>query len=164
LSDVPRRGWYLLFEALNLVDIAIAQQVLLSGDVLPTFMYDVTQRQIPSSPSVAGRTLFQAIQQAISVNAVLARNYVLYSLRREITSTANILAYAVALKYTTPDLLKRITRYSWDFHWNSQEMIAEGVTQQPKGWSVVINNKYYTLPNAEELSDGKLTYEPDLNA
>lgn len=160
-AQIRKTGYFALFEALNLVDIAVAQQTLLSGDVLLPIMYGVWRNQA-RTPSPEDERQFLLLKRLMRGNSIVARNFTLYALRHEVLAESNALTYSVALGGSDPALLKSITTSAWDFQWSKDEVRDGDIVTRPRGWSIKVENQYQSLPTAEELSHGVLSYQPDL--
>jgi hypothetical protein len=144
----------------NLLDIAIAQQTLLAGDAALPAMYDLFARQTDSA-SVEDRRRFKVMTDMLAANALLADNFVKYALWRDVKKNSNAMTYHVALGSDDPLMLSRATSLPWKFHF-SADTVKERVgnnretIKQAKGWSVKFGERYYELPTANALEDGKL--------
>jgi len=177
-KTVRESGAVRLDRALSLVDVAIAQQTLQAGDILLPVLREIFSnyveiKQLPAKFRPGTLTaLYDEAVQLLNNNALLARNFVLYKLRHEITKH-NFLNYAVALGSTDAILLGRLTEYhvgestlddGWTFKWCSAEDPEDEVcqTKAPAGWSARIGNRYYALPSADELEKGQFQYHPEL--
>ena len=162
LQDINRLSLRALYESLSLVDISIAQQCLIGGDFLLFLMSEVFKRQ-SNTPTEDDNGLFLEAKTLIKYNSLLARNFIVYILRKEILANSSALNYSIALSINNDSsLLKEITDFAWDFQWSENNIMSDNQILQPKGWSAKIDDSYISLPQADELSMGKFIYPPDL--
>jgi hypothetical protein len=169
-ATISRAGESLLTETLNLVDIAIAQETLVSGDyMLPVL------KEILKTPDGAPGNNRQAISaEAITLlnnDSVLAQNFILYCVTQGLRDRrSNILTYAAGLaSLGNPSILNSVTGVpSGVFERNTTEekrdLDGDGEEEvtKPVGWYVRLGDKSYLLPSAKAVQEGKFSYTPEL--
>lgn len=167
--EVDRRtGYDALSESLNLVDISIAQQNLLSGDILLPKLYEIFKKATetssePNKPD-PDKKLYDRAENLLKANPVLARNFILYSLRREVLEKSNFLTYHLALGFKKDaKALQSTTVLPWQFQWRDEVKEGDNVKEEA-GWYVKIGDNQHRLPTSEELAEGQLTHQPDVEA
>lgn len=161
LKQVRQTGLDDLLEAQKLVDTAIAQQVLLSGDVVLPIIEDIIKKPAGSGAVEALRAKALA---GLKNNSLLARNFAMYSIRKEVASKSKFLIYSIALGgKSNLSLLRDATSFPWEFSWSDVEVKQGNIVTQPMGWSVKLGDIFIALPTSDELLEGRLVYNPDLN-
>jgi hypothetical protein len=166
-----REGRESLSRALELVNFSVAQQTLLSGDLLLPVMFNIYQKGPPPTSNRVDESVapgqvpdeFRQMTELLKNNPILSHNFLIYALRHEVSSKgSNAVTYQVGLKSAgNPRVLRSITTSQWDFRWSAANTLEQGI-QIPIGWSVVIDGKYYSLPTAEELQSGMIQQTSDL--
>lgn len=162
-SSLRMSGRDRLIEALALTDVAIAQQTMLSGDALLPVLYQAIT-QLANASTATDQFLHQQAVSAIEHNAILAKNFVLYAMRRDVRSASNILAYNVALQGTDIPMLQSVTSTRWQFAHHAAAVMDGNRIKIPAGWSVAIGNADIALPTADQLLEGRLTTHDEVGA
>jgi len=157
-DNIRDTGYDYLVEALSVTDIAIAQQVLASGDsLLPVLAEGV--RRFQNSNDANEQATYKQISDLLKSDSVLAANLVKFMLRDEVRVKCNFITYDVALTATDPAMLKSCTEDFWKLNYSDkEERDQHGTLKTPKGWSVDIGDTLYALPTAEDLFEGRFTY------
>jgi hypothetical protein len=158
------RGLLLLGQALKWVDLAIAQESLISGDgILPLLYADL------SSNSGSNTDCSQPSNEGLSIcllqtNPLLAQNFVLYGIRQDIKTSGSITAaYALALSMPAdPTMLKAVTKMPWNFNWSEQDVHQNGTLVTPKGWSVKLGTRFIALPTADQFMADSMSHRPEM--
>lgn len=159
-----------LNRALDVLDTAILQQVLVSGDILLPALYAIETQQwelLRSLPVVhqnvdrvdfsdpeTQAALRDMAGNVLAKNSLLAQNFALYSLYRDVSATGkDPLIFYPLLAQTNPALLEEVTSHGWDFEYSVNEDLATGIF---KGWRIVHRGMNIPLPNAASLARGQL--------
>lgn len=158
VDDIRLTGCDYLIDALSLTDVAIAQQVLVSGDSLLPIMADGLERFRDSQDANRAKT-YNQISDLLKNDSILASNLMKYMLRKQVLSKCNLIVYNVALTRSDPTLLNGCVADFWKLSYSEKEVKDDqGILETPRGWSVNIGGTQYALPSAVDLLDGKFVY------
>ncbi len=91
LPNTPGKKW--LEQAKDVVEVAITQQALLAGDMLLPVIYEKLHR----ASSTRDQEQLQSIRLLLRKNPLLARNFMLYLVHRQLKEKLSILAYDTAI-------------------------------------------------------------------
>ena len=91
LPNTPGKKW--LEQAKDIVEVAITQQALLAGDMLLPVIYEKLHR----ASSTRDQEQLQSIRLLLRKNPLLARNFMLYLVHRQLKEKLSILAYDTAI-------------------------------------------------------------------
>lgn len=158
-----RTGYEALRQTRNLLDVAIAQQNLLTGDALLPGLLRLFDRQ-GQNPTQQERLAWDQAQQLLARNVVLAENFVLYAMRHEVIGDGDALLYHVALGSRNDGLLRRVVTRPWPFRYRpaGDTVGTPGGALQPQGWSAEFAGTFVPLPNIQQLAEGRLKTTADL--
>ena len=160
--NTPGEKW--LEEAKNIVEVAIAQQALLAGDMLLPVIYENLHRV----SSTREKKQIESIRILLRKNRLLARNFMLYLVHRQLNKKLSIEArrleldaelkeeYRLALaendEHTLRWILDESVRYS--------ELIRHAFEQdgsRVEKWALKWGDGFYLpLPEADDLMTGGL--------
>ncbi len=157
-----------LKECLILVDHAIAQQNLVSGDVLiPILSKAIHQRD---STNKAKEELFQDAMKLLSLNSLLARNFLIYQFREtlKLKGDPSYVAYALAAteanKFGDFKGIMHLSSFPWRYTFSQDTVKNEdGRIIQAKGASIQFGSKFYSIPNYTELVAGNVRHTADFS-
>lgn len=149
---------------LPLVDVAIAQEAMLSGDILLPIIKNAFRDKIDKNNDGP----FTDSLNALRHNPLLARNFLVYYIKSQIIQKSyNEINYHFALcSLTTDEELKKIVTLPAPliFHHANSEVLESGRIKIPKDWSLKIDdNTYISLPSAVEVSDGNIVYSDEMH-
>lgn len=163
-SVMPLEGLFLLNEALSIADIAIAQQSLLCGDILLPIIFEIKEKIDTGTNTEKERDAFFDFCSVIDHNPCLAQNYLVYALSRDIRANSNLLNFSIAENSTNNSyLLDSCTKLKWKFEWSPNDILDEdGNVLKSTGWNVKLNEKYYSMPSAQDLLDGTMNFKSEL--
>jgi hypothetical protein len=166
-EKIRETGYYRLIEALNLTDIAIAQQTLVSGDsLLPVLASVIDYHRDVLESGVKDmqweKEKYEKTMALLRSDAVLATNFITYKFRSEVQRKCGFAAYSIALTFPGVAGLRQCTDKGWEFHFSEQEKKEGHVVRTQKGWSVDFGGASYPLPTAEHLLEGKFVYGDEL--
>lgn len=154
-DNVNLTGYDDLRRGLALVDYAIAQQNMYAGDVLlPVLLGGWC---VNDSVTVKRR---DRIGSLINHNSLLAGNFVIYALVHELKGRA-LSTYSMAFDSRDTTLMNICLKGNWAVNW-SDSVRTVGTTRIPRGWSIILGEFAYELPNAETLEKGRLSYSQNL--
>lgn len=159
-----RKGLYYLEKfILPLVEVAIAQQALLSGDVLLPIMEKAFAEKLDKN----NEEPFNACIAALKNNKLLARNFMVFYIKNQIQKNPfyNEFSYHFALNAKNNEFLKRIIRVPLEFNFAEDEKKNDkGHIVIPKGWSLKIDNDaFIPLPSALDIAEAKFIYSDEMN-
>ncbi|MBL6989163.1 MAG: hypothetical protein ISR65_05270 [Bacteriovoracaceae bacterium] len=139
-------GLRLLQRALPILDVALAQQALLSGDTLLFALSEVFEKNQQDKPA------YKKATGVLQTNKLLARNYLIYQINKEFKKTgSNSLFYNAALYSTDDDLLKMAIKMPWTF------------VKKDEGWFVQFTDEIaIKLPTAKAVGTKYLETTPEL--
>ncbi len=139
------RGHYYLSNALKMVQTAIAQEAILSGEPLIMGFYQTSHKEILSENKCSGTIC------AVKSNRLLMRNFLHYALLQQERQHAHFhLNYKQA--YDTNDLATLAKLFN-------VEMKATRLTKSDD--SIILDGKYQ-LPTPEELNKGQIIYSENM--
>jgi hypothetical protein len=146
------KGRYMIEGAKKWVDLAIAQQSVLAGEGSIAALYAEMDDAMSESPDCAVRATHPVC--LIQGNPMLARNFMLYAMRKEVGAAEMTLpAYAVAVAMKNDaSMLRKVTRKAWNFQWSDAS-----------GWSVKIGSTQVALPTPSQLFDDTLAHSSEMN-
>lgn len=151
----PETGRFLLEDTLVRVDVALAQYVLLSGDIL-------LEELVPALSDADAEKRKPAVE-LLKRNPILAQNFAMHIMRDAVErSKQGYLFYHAALSSPgNPWALQDITT-GWKFHWAKQQRREASGTVIPAGWSIRIDDLHMPLPSARDLQAGQLRLYPEV--
>ena len=118
----PGISW--LQQALDIVDVTIAQQVLIAGDLLLPVMYEKLHKGFHSNE---GREEIKSIRILLQKNPLLARNFILYLVDKELKKNIPALLYDTITVEDSikpgplPDLFEAILREQSQESWSGKQ-------------------------------------------
>ncbi|NUN06885.1 MAG: hypothetical protein HUU57_14125 [Bdellovibrio sp.] len=139
--------------ALELVNISIQQENLMSGDLLLPIMYkkfvqiQTENTKCDSDPKAFARCLLQK-------NDVLRKNFIVFGLYKEFyDQKISLSSYRQGLRIPNdPNSLKRLLKNNWEINWNAEKKIYE----------IKVAGIVSPLPSADELTEGKIVHSNSL--
>jgi hypothetical protein len=171
-------GRELLRSALQLVETAIAQQTMLSGDAA-LFALDnawrdaIRPRQQDESDAAYGQRIrrWNEFKETLVNNHALRRNLILYAVSRAVRETGNPILYGAGFALDNNDSYLRTMlapdRFAlvWRPPAAGQQPIPDYLhPENSTGWHLQIFDQLYPLPTPIELASGELVQTPDLKA
>jgi len=129
VGDPRITGLFLLQNALTRVEISLAQQNLLNGDLLLGEMHRIFKEGNKESDD------YKAVIELLKISRHLTNNFLVYSFRKGILETDhNFIHYQFALSSPGNDwLLKKITQSKWVFKWTKQTSKRIGILSPGSG-------------------------------
>ncbi|MFN7684876.1 MAG: hypothetical protein ACK5QT_05630 [Oligoflexia bacterium] len=145
------KGRIILDSAMKWVNLAIAQQAVLSGEGALAALYKDIEKRWEHSPECAKDKIHPLC--LLEANPALARNFMVYAFREELAATkTNITAYAFAHSMKNDDyMLRKVTHKRWRFVWSAEI-----------GWSAKLGRLTLALPNPTELFEGRVEPSPEM--
>lgn len=144
----------LLQQTLCRIDIALAQQALLTGD----FILDKLVKKYIDGYYGVNRNLYTIIGWLLDSNPVLARNFIMYAAREEVVKKDSaFILYSMAYNdFSSPRSLQELIGYHWKLKSDSTK----------KEWfiemGVYAGDKALKLPNPDDLQKGQLESTPEV--
>jgi hypothetical protein len=157
-SNVNTVGYEDLKNGLALLDYAIAQQNMYSGDILLPILGAI----LDNHDSLNLKKIEEA-NSLLNTNSLLANNFILYKFRKEVLATSNFINYEFGYKSHDNFTFSLNFKNNWNLEWNDNAKDTSGISI-PKGWSTKIGNQYYSVPTPEDLQEGKLAYSQDIQS
>ncbi len=155
-SDINSVGYEDLKNGLDLIDFAISQQNLYSGDILLPILGAIFDNHDSLNLKKT-----EELYTLLNSNSLLATNFLMYKLRKEVLANSNFINYELGYKSHDKFMLSLNFKNNWNFEWNDSTEILESHIR-PKGWSIKIGNQYYLAPSPVDLQEGKLAYSQDI--
>jgi len=164
---ISKAGLKALNESVGLLNQAIAQQNLLSGDILIPIISKIFQDRDTSDK--LKEAAFQLAVRLLSENTLLARNFLVYEFKKELQLNGdnNFLAYRISLsmanRYDDTVGLQNLMTFKWQFRYSPDTVKNEIGTNviQPKGISIAIGDKFFPPPLFEDIVSGAIEHTPD---
>lgn len=155
-NEVNLAGYDDLKRGLALVDYAIAQQNLYSGDILLPILYNVW-----SIIDSTNRERKSKVIRLLNNNSQLAYNFIIYSVSKEI-ETGSVMSYSSG--YNSKDINNFSLNFknNWNLKWSDSSTTQSNKTTIPKGWATKIGEQYYEMPTPEEVQLGRLSYSQNI--
>ena len=156
-----------LQKALVIVDIAIAQQALLSGHLLlPLFekCYDAPVPAGDSAEAKAAETRRQErindVESIVATSDLIRRNWLLYKVCSELRKTkSELVTFHLASQISQDaEMLKVLCPFS-GFDWTWQP----ATNTRPAGWEIIIAGVLEPIPTWRELESNVLSYSQDMD-
>jgi hypothetical protein len=157
-APVVQHGYVALRRSLRLLDIAIAQQAMLGGDILLDVVASAVDAVKVTEPPPEATARFQAVLDLMAVNPMFAQNVLRYALAEDIERTSSYTAYEVALGTSDVASLRLTFGAPWPVRYNAVEVRKEGGPSEPVGWVMAVGNGVIPLPTVAELSSGLLLF------
>lgn len=131
-----------LQKARHLIDVAIAQQNLLAGEILLPVIDNLMASDSVELNKEAGL--------AFQNNEILRKNYLMFKMRNQVQINGNYLSYQEAYHSSNVYKIKSITDETWDFFRKADK------------WYVRLFSNDVEIPTADMLYEGRLMHYPDL--
>jgi hypothetical protein len=165
LERPPSRGFqdFLLRRALQIVEVSIAQQTLLSGDVL-LHHADRLWGLTPTNPEEQAYT--DSLEKLLVGNPLFAHNFLLVSIVRSLTSASGdvqLLSYGLALGQPGASLLTAILGVRWRFVRANGTEQGPGFSKVHPGWAVKVKDVLINLPTPLEVKTAELRLPQQLS-
>jgi hypothetical protein len=171
-------GRELLRSTLRLVETAVAQQTMLSGDAalvdLDNAWRDAARpRQKDESDAAYGQRLrrWSEFKDTLVNNHALRRNLILYAVSRAVKETGNPVLYGAGYGLANNESYLRTMLPSdrfvlvWRPPAAGQQPVPDYLhPENSTGWHLRVFDQEYPLPTPVELSTGELVHTPDLKA
>ena len=139
VRQTSNKGREMLLDALSRVDLAMAQQRLLSGDIILKFLYEAFFGSDATKKSKA--------QNLLKNNFILARNFMIYAIRTRLQEKGNLnnLEYYNALCQRSPDVLEtKALGKGWNLTWEEKK-------GEKEKWYANFEERSFPLPLAEQV-------------
>jgi hypothetical protein len=156
-----------LRNALVVVDIAIAQQALLSGHLLLPLFERCYSSPVPPGESAESQAVakrrqgrIDKIESILSKSDLIRRNWLLYKVCLELRTTKTELITFHAASQVSQDakMLKSLCPFpAFDWRWQS------GSQQVPGRWEIKVAGIWEPIPTWQELHSGVLGYPQDMD-
>jgi hypothetical protein len=146
-----------LKECLKLVNIALAQNVLVNGDILLPYIENI----LNSGDSSNVNNVFKVLQ----LDHFLSYNYLLYKWNKDIQSNGSYTLYDFAWHIGDTAYISSCSQYKWDYlYLSGDSAISLGNSKDTlkAGWYVKIAGVPYKLPPVKDLEAGKFVYSKDV--
>lgn len=159
-EDVVETGKNALNENLELINSAIAQQLLSSGDILLPILSSVLNYK--DSMSLQQKIIYRKCITLLNSNDELCANFLMYEFQNQLRTKGDdqFIAYMIARNEATTfgdfNGLKHLTTLPWEFIYSNKSEKSI-----PLGASIKIGYKYYNLPSYADLVSGKLNFSPE---
>lgn len=161
LKGQSDEGYQLLRTVKDYYDLAISQQVMMSGDLLlPSYVKVwldgvAAKGEAETDDAFAKRKSLRAeLETALRSNDILLANFLLKLVSDQIGK--NIISYAFAYQVPTdPTYMQRIFP-------TDKFTLQPSAAGQPTGWTIKIGEKVIKLPTPTEVAEGKLMQSPEL--
>lgn len=157
-SNVNAVGYEDLKNGLALVDYAIAQQNMYSGDILLPILGGI----LDNHDSANSKKVEEA-NLLLNKKPLLANNFILYKFRKEVLAASNFINYEYGYKSRDKFTFSLNFKNNWNLEWNDSAKNSNGLNI-PKGWSTKIGNQYYSVPAPDDLQEGKLAFSQDIQS
>jgi hypothetical protein len=157
------KGRNALIDALDLINQAIAQQNLYSGDILFSLVDEIITKHDTTKSQ-----LYNDALKLININSLMTRNFLTYKFRKDLLAGGdkNFTAYMMAKNLAERDgdfsPLQSLVSYPWEFVLTEKSIVGsndEGV--KTKEASIKLGNRQYVLPSVSDLKDNKIEQTPD---
>jgi hypothetical protein len=163
LKGQSDEGYQLLRTVKDYYDLAISQQVMMSGDLLLPIYVKIwldglsAKGDAETDDAFAKRKSLEAdLETALGSNDILAANFVLKLISDQIDKNGNIISYAFAYQVPTdPTYMQKILP-------TDQFTIQPPQAGKPVEWTVKIGEKLVKLPSPTDVTQGKLMQSPEL--
>lgn len=151
-NNVNLAGYDDLKKGLTLVDYAIAQQNLYSGDILLPILYNVWSNNDSMNKEKRDKAI-----HLLNNNSELAYNFITYSISKEVSKGSTI-SYSLGYNSKDTNNFKLNFQNDWHLQWMDSSITDSNHVAIPQGWSTKIGNQYYEMPTPEDLQAGRLRY------
>lgn len=151
---IPESGKTLLSDCMIRLDIAIAQQSLLQGDLLLPIFYQLMKE----GRTEANQAKYDQMTALFNGNYILAKNALLYALKKNVPNEGdNYYNYYLAMaEERGPERLQEIAGKHFQYIFN----------QETKRWHIELGEwkgeQALEMPGAVELLDGKMILTPEM--
>ena len=143
-------------KALTIVEIAIAQQAMLTGHLTLRFVDEA----YAASGEAGKQHLAKLTDDQLELLPKLARNFVLYRVKRELADGKHsTLSYDIARTDKKKGSLKAIIDLPWKYAWVGN---ADG--RGSGGWGVIIGELKVPLPTGRRVRAGLIEYPADMSS
>lgn len=157
-------GYQLLRTVRDYIDLAITQQVMLSGDtLLPVYMKlwneGAGNKKDGETDEAFGnrKRKRHELEKAMETNDALAKNFLLLLVSTQVREHGNIIQYAFNYEIPgDPSFMHKILP-------QDQFTLQPSAAGKPTEWLITIGSKAYKLPTPSELAEGKLTHSPEVH-
>jgi hypothetical protein len=163
LKGQSDEGYQLLRTVKDYYDLAISQQVMMSGDaLLPAYTKiwldgGSAKGEAETDEAFAKRKSLRAdLETALGSNEILGANFVLKLVSDQIGKNGNIISYAFAYQVPTD------STYMQKILPTDQFTLQSSAAGKPVEWTIKIGEKVIKLPTPTEVADGKLMQSPEL--
>jgi hypothetical protein len=153
------RGYFFMKNALDLIHSAIAQESTLAGESLIPYIYKTIGNEL-----LAGAKISQNLNgfegdsskllSSIRSNKLLMKNYLKYTVLKNINILYNIDGYKTAFEQTTD--AKRLL----PFLTNKNANIT--IVRNENSWAISMDNTIVNLPTPEEIKNNLVTYSENM--
>lgn len=155
-DNVNKAGFNDLQKGLVLVDYAIAQQNLYSGDVLLPILYNIWSMRDSNNLARKDRVV-----QLLNHNSLLAHNFIIYSIAKEV-NRGSTTSYSLGYISKDTNNFKLNFQNDWSLRWSDSSTIDSNKVQIPQGWSTKIGSQYYEMPSPEDIKAARLSYSQNI--
>jgi hypothetical protein len=156
-----------LEKALVVVDVAIAQQALLSGHLLLPLFEKCYCAPVPPGESAEAQAVakrrqlrIDKIEAIVASSTLIRRNWLLYKVCSDLRRTkTELVTFHVASQVSQDaNMLKSLCPFS-GFDWRWQQASQ----QLPGHWEIKVAGVWESIPTWRELDSGVLAYPPDMD-
>ena len=148
-------GYSFLQEALKMVNLTIAQQSLLSGDIL----LETISRRIDAG-KIQGEFL-PLLSELLNGNNQLTQNFITYSIKRKALKKGSISQYKLAYELGDSTVMKHLLALPFDPTFIPKDTKYEG-RPLVKGWYMRVDKSLHKLPEPNLEVEAVLSYDPIL--
>jgi hypothetical protein len=176
LDTTSIEGSELLKTTIDLVEVAIAQQVMLTGDAALPELDRIWREGAPEKRQDEDDSAYGAraapwskLQKVMQDNIPLRRNLILAAVRRSVLENGGALVYGAgyAIQGDESYLRKVLHNPQFQLRWRPPR---QGEAPRPDhgdlgrstGWHIAVGDTAYPLLTPDELASGALIYTPDL--
>ena len=145
-------------ETIKLHNVAIAQQNILSGDVLLKTLFDISINQIQNN-----ETQFSDVKKLLELNSLLGKNFTEYYIKHyleynTLSQAQYYYAYSSKKEYLMTEILK--TPFKIAFIKSDDKGIKKYNLKE--GWYFVIGKSYYAMPSPKIINAPTSLYKSAL--
>ncbi|WP_316814755.1 hypothetical protein [Pedobacter nyackensis] len=146
-SETPpkhRNSKYLLENAIRLNNVAIAQQVILSGDILLPILFEETYKNAIGKGDTAKTA---ACVSLLKRNEMLAENFTNYAIGASLRKTqTSLMQYAYVFNLNDSTSMAKVLKSMFPVAYIKTKDPRLAINKQKEGWYMTIGKALYPLP------------------